>query len=114
MAPPLSSPYGSLYGSLFSPPLSSLFEQGHKYRGQLNRRGEPHGHGEMHFPNKDRYDGAWENGAIHGHGAYSEGANGYTYRGPFEYGQRHSQVIYGSCYGSLCGSLSRSHISSTL
>ena len=64
----------------------------------------------MHFPNGDSYDGAWENGAIHGHGAYSEGANGYTYRGPFEYGQRHSQVIYGSCYGSL----SRSHISSTL
>ena len=44
----------------------------------------------MHFPNGDQYDGSWENGVMHGHGAYREGGGGYVYRGPFEYGVRHS------------------------
>ena len=69
-----------------------LVVQGHMYRGELSRFGEPHGVGVMKFPNGDSYDGDWFHGAMHGNGAYEEKKNGNVYRGPVVYEERHSKV----------------------
>lgn len=52
-----------------------------------------HGNGKMTWPNGDKYEGGFENGAPHGGGVYRSYANGETFTGNFAHGKRNGQGL---------------------
>ncbi len=73
-------------------------KNGTVYRGDF-KMGKPHGFGEYRYPNKDVYTGQFKHDLFHGFGRY-EAASGMTHEGEYKDGKRHGNGTMTASNGS--------------
>ena len=61
------------------------------YKGDKDKKGRPHGRGELVNVNGDKYVGDFREGKPHGSGVWTFKKNGCQYRGQFFFSQYHGQ-----------------------
>ncbi|PRP80418.1 hypothetical protein PROFUN_11964 [Planoprotostelium fungivorum] len=103
---------------------TKVFDNGDKYIGTFNLRGQLHGDGKYQFDNGDCYEGSFDSGKFHGHGkfvakngdtyvghfkddmydgkgSFTDAENGDKYEGEFECGERKGFGIYTYATGDV-------------
>ncbi len=68
-------------------------KDGSSYVGEMNARGQRHGHGQQKWPDHSLYTGEWKNDKENGRGTYIW-PNGDQYTGEWREGKRHGQGTY--------------------